>query len=59
MTKPPAVPLYTQDLLVSTAEMTHEEVGAFIRQLCYQWVNGSILNRDGSIKDEFVEAPES
>lgn len=39
---PPAFQFYASDFLTSTAEMTHEEVGMYIRLLCHQWVNGSV-----------------
>lgn len=34
--KPPAINFYTQDFLVGTTFMTDEEVGQYIRLLCYQ-----------------------
>ncbi|KKL45252.1 hypothetical protein LCGC14_2357550 [marine sediment metagenome] len=40
--KSPAFLCYAKDLLVSTGEMTNAEFGAYWRNLCYQWVNGSI-----------------
>ena len=35
-------PLYPEKLLVSTAEMTHGEFGAYVRLLCYQFMNKGI-----------------
>ena len=44
MKPPPAFQLYAQDFLVGTADMTAEEVGAYIRLLCYQWVKDGLPN---------------
>jgi uncharacterized protein YdaU (DUF1376 family) len=44
MSTPPAFQFYPQDFLVGTADMTPEEVGAYIRLLCYQWAKGSLPN---------------
>lgn len=38
----PAFQLYTDDFIAGTADMAPEEVGAYIRLLCYQWNRGSI-----------------
>lgn len=38
----PAFPLYADDFLAGTADMTAEEVGAYMRLLCHQWSKGSI-----------------
>lgn len=38
----PAFPLYVDDFIGGTVEMSPEEVGAYIRLLCYQWNRGSI-----------------
>lgn len=38
----PAFQFYADDFLAGTAEMTNEEVGAYIRLLCHQWSKGSI-----------------
>lgn len=40
----PAFQFYPQDFLVGTADLTAEEVGGYIRLLCYQWAKGSIPN---------------
>ena len=40
----PAFQFYPQDFLVGCADMTAEEVGGYIRLLCYQWTKGSIPN---------------
>lgn len=38
----PAFQLYADDFLAGTADMSAEEVGAYIRLLCHQWSKGSI-----------------
>jgi len=38
----PAFPLYADDFIGGTVDMAPEEVGAYIRLLCYQWNRGSI-----------------
>lgn len=40
--KPPAFQFYADDFLAGTADMSNEEVGAYIRLLCHQWAKGSI-----------------
>lgn len=42
ITKPPAFQMYAQDFLTGTAYMTPEEVGAYIRLLCFSWANGPL-----------------
>lgn len=42
MKKAPAFQFYTKDFIVDVQAWTNEEVGAYIRLLCYQWDNGSI-----------------
>jgi uncharacterized protein YdaU (DUF1376 family) len=42
--KAPAFQLYAGDFLVGTAMMTSEEVGGYIRLLCYEWTNGPLAN---------------
>lgn len=44
--KAPSFQLYAGDFLVGTAMMSAEEVGAYIRLLCYQWTEGSLPNDD-------------
>lgn len=44
----PAVLLYYEDFLTGTAEMTDEEVGQYIRLLCYQ-------NAKGHLPPDFVK----
>ena len=44
----PAVLLYYEDFLAGTADMTDEEVGQYIRLLCYQNAKGHLA--DGYIK---------
>jgi uncharacterized protein YdaU (DUF1376 family) len=38
--KPPAFQFYADDFIGGTVDMTTEEVGAYIRLLCYQWGHG-------------------
>lgn len=40
----PSFQLYTADFLVGTADMTAQEVGAYIRLLCHQWDKGALPN---------------
>jgi len=40
----PAFQFYPQDFLVGTADMEPEEVGAYIRLLCYQWEKCGLPN---------------
>ena len=40
--KPPAFQFYADDFLSGTADMTNEEVGAYIRLLCQQWTKGGL-----------------
>lgn len=40
--KAPAFQFYADDFLAGTLDMSQEEVGAYIRLLCYQWNRGSI-----------------
>lgn len=42
--KSPAFQFYAGDFLVSTATMSAEEVGGYIRLLCYEWTNGPLTN---------------
>jgi len=44
--KPPAFQFYPADFIMGTMAMTPEQVGAYIRLLCYQWENGPIPNDD-------------
>lgn len=44
--KPPAFQFYPSDFIMGTMAMTPEQVGAYIRLLCYQWENGPIPNDD-------------
>ena len=44
--KAPAFQFYAGDFLVGTAMMSAEEVGGYIRLLCYQWTHGGIPNDD-------------
>jgi uncharacterized protein YdaU (DUF1376 family) len=40
--KPPAFQFYPDDFIGGTCDLSSEEVGAYIRLLCYQWSRGSI-----------------
>lgn len=42
MSAPPAFQLYTDDFVAGTISMSLEQVGAYIRLLCYQWSHGAI-----------------
>lgn len=42
--RPPAFQFYPDDFIAGTADMTNEEVGAYIRLLCHQWSKGGIPN---------------
>lgn len=42
MSTAPAFQFYPADFIVGTAEMSPEEVGAYIRLLCYQWSKGGL-----------------
>lgn len=44
MSRPPAFQLYADDFLGGTADMSAEEVGAYIRLLCHQWNKGGLPN---------------
>lgn len=44
MSKPPAFQFYASDFVASTIDMSAEEVGVYIRLLCYQWDNGGLPN---------------
>lgn len=42
--KAPAFQFYANDFLGGTLEMSTGEAGAYIRLLCFQWINGSLPN---------------
>jgi uncharacterized protein YdaU (DUF1376 family) len=42
--KSPAFSLYAKDFVTGTSTMSLQEVGAYIRLLCYQWDSGSVPN---------------
>ena len=42
MAEMPWFPLYAADFMMDTATWTDEEVGAYFRLLCHQWINGSV-----------------
>lgn len=44
--KPPAFQFYADDFLAGTFAMTDEEVGQYIRMLCYQWSHGGATQED-------------
>ena len=48
--KAPAFQFYAGDFLVGTAMMSAEEVGGYVRLLCYQWTQGSIPNDDAILQ---------
>lgn len=43
--KAPAFQFYADDFLAGTLEMSHEEVGVYIRLLCIQWSKGVVTER--------------
>lgn len=45
MRKAPAFQFYAADFLVGTLSMTPEQVGGYIRLLCYQWEHGPIPDK--------------
>jgi uncharacterized protein YdaU (DUF1376 family) len=45
MAKDPAFLFYYQDFLVGTDDMTNEEIGAYIRCLCFQAAKGSLSEK--------------
>lgn len=46
----PAFQFYPSDFIMGTSFMTAEEVGGYMRLLCYQWTNGFIPNKPSLIK---------
>lgn len=42
MAKPPAFQFYAADFILDTAGMTAEQVGSYMRLLCFAWVNTGI-----------------
>jgi uncharacterized protein YdaU (DUF1376 family) len=40
--KAPAFQFYADDFIGGTVELTAQEVGCYVRLLCYQWGNGSV-----------------
>ena len=44
MGKAPAFQMYAADFLTDVSEWSIEEVGIYIRLLCYEWVNGTLPN---------------
>jgi uncharacterized protein YdaU (DUF1376 family) len=40
----PAFPLYADDFLAGTSDMSAEEVGGYVRLLCHQWSKGGLPN---------------
>lgn len=43
---------------MGTADMSNEEVGAYIRLLCYQWCKGSIPDNDEMLRRLTMNAPD-
>jgi len=41
-------PLYTKEFIAGTVQMTAEELGAYIRLLCWQFDNGSVPISDAT-----------
>lgn len=50
MNKPPAFQFYADDFIGGTVCFSAQEVGAYMRLLCYQWGNGSIPNDAKTLK---------
>jgi len=44
MNKPPAFQIYAQDFDMDTATWENDEVGAYLRLLFYEWINGCLPN---------------
>lgn len=42
MNKPPAFQFYAADFVTDTSAMTAEQLGAYMRLLCYAWINGEV-----------------
>lgn len=47
--KSPAFQFYPQDFLVGSADLTIDQVGAYIRLLCYQWAKGGLPNNPSQL----------
>lgn len=47
--KPPAFQFYADDFVAGTADMTAEEVGVYMRLLCYQWSKGGLPADDARL----------
>ena len=47
--KPPAFQFYASDFLVDTSSWTATQVGAYVRLLCYEWVNGGIPTTNAAL----------
>ncbi len=58
MAAPPAFQFYADDFVAGTVCFTAEEVGAYIRLLCFQWGNGSIPVRADQV-DRIAGCPVS
>ena len=58
MSKAPAFQLYAQDFDMDTATWENEEIGAYLRLLLYEWVNGGIPDDIKSIA-KIVRTPVS
>ena len=59
--KDPAVLLYTQDFLVGTITMTHEQRGKYIMLLCLQHQKGKLTMNDLKqyLNDEYIIVAEN
>lgn len=49
MSKSPAFQFYADDFISGTVDMTAEEVGGYIRLICYQWAKGGVPDNDKKI----------
>jgi uncharacterized protein YdaU (DUF1376 family) len=50
----PAFQFYPDDFIGGTVDMTTEEVGSYIRLLCYQWSRGAIPFRNREMMDRIA-----
>jgi len=48
--KAPAFQFYADDFIGGTVELTAQEVGCYVRLLCYQWGNGSVPESHQKLK---------
>lgn len=50
MSAPPAFQFYASDFIAGTTSMTAKAVGAYIRLLCHQWMNGNVPSKIHALK---------